>query len=40
MSMLGVIPDLMSMAVRPHLDHEIAREELSIPPPPDPNRDG
>ena len=34
--MLGVIPNLVSMVVRPSLDYE----ELSIPAPPDPNRHG
>jgi AcrR family transcriptional regulator len=29
------VPDLMYMAVRPYLGHEVAREELSIPPPGD-----
>ncbi len=29
------VPDLMYLAVRPYLGHEIAREELSIPPPPE-----
>jgi AcrR family transcriptional regulator len=28
------IPDLMYIAVRPYLGHEVAREELDIPPPP------
>lgn len=30
----GFIPDLMYIAVRPYFGHELAREELSIPPPP------
>jgi AcrR family transcriptional regulator len=29
------IPDLMYLAVRPYLGHEVASEELSIPPPPE-----
>jgi AcrR family transcriptional regulator len=29
------VPELMYIAVRPYLGHEIAREELSIPPPPE-----
>lgn len=29
-----LIPDLMYIAVRPYLGHEVAREELSIPAPP------
>ena len=29
------VPDLMYIAVRPYLGHEVAREELSIPPPPE-----
>ena len=29
------VPDLMYLAVRPYLGHDIAREELSIPPPPE-----
>jgi AcrR family transcriptional regulator len=29
------VPDLMYIAVRPYLGHERAREELSIPPPPE-----
>ena len=32
-----VVPDLMFVAVRPYLGHEAAREELSIPPPRDPD---
>jgi AcrR family transcriptional regulator len=28
------VPDLMYMAVRPYLGHEVAREELSMPAPP------
>jgi AcrR family transcriptional regulator len=31
-----LVPDLMYLAVRPYLGHEAAREELSIPPPPEP----
>jgi AcrR family transcriptional regulator len=31
-----LVPDLMYLAVRPYLGHEVAREELSIPPPPEP----
>lgn len=30
------VPDLMYIAVRPYLGHERAREELTIPPPPEP----
>lgn len=30
------VPELMYIAVRPYLGHEVAREELSIPPPPEP----
>jgi AcrR family transcriptional regulator len=30
------VPELMYVAVRPYLGHQIAREELSIPPPPEP----
>jgi AcrR family transcriptional regulator len=33
-----VVPELMYIAVRPYLGHEVAREELSIPPPPIPDR--
>lgn len=29
------VPDLMYIAVRPYLGHEVAREELTIPPPPE-----
>ena len=29
------VHDLMYLAVRPYLGHEIAREELSVPPPPE-----
>ncbi|HEX5712532.1 MAG TPA: TetR/AcrR family transcriptional regulator [Solirubrobacterales bacterium] len=29
------VPDMMYIAVRPYLGHEVAREELSIPPPPE-----
>ncbi len=32
----AVVPDLMYIAVRPYLGHEVALEELSIPPPPEP----
>jgi AcrR family transcriptional regulator len=32
------VPDLMYIAVRPYLGHERAREELTIPPPPEPAR--
>jgi AcrR family transcriptional regulator len=32
-----LVPDLMFMAVRPYLGHEAAREELSIPPPREPD---
>lgn len=31
------VPELMYVAVRPYLGHEIAQEELSIPPPPEEN---
>jgi AcrR family transcriptional regulator len=29
------VPELMYLAVRPYLGHEVAQEELSIPPPPE-----
>jgi AcrR family transcriptional regulator len=29
------VPELMYIAVRPYLGHEVAREELAIPPPPE-----
>jgi AcrR family transcriptional regulator len=29
----SVVPELMYIAVRPYLGHEVAREELAIPPP-------
>lgn len=32
----AVVPELMYIAVRPYLGHEIASEELKIPPPPEP----
>ncbi len=32
-----IVPDLMFVAVRPYLGHEAAREELSIPPPREPD---
>jgi AcrR family transcriptional regulator len=32
------VPDLMYLAVRPYLGHEVAREELSIPAPPELHR--
>ncbi|HEY8810769.1 MAG TPA: TetR/AcrR family transcriptional regulator [Solirubrobacterales bacterium] len=32
-----LVPDLMFMAVRPYLGHEAAHEELSIPPPSEPD---
>ncbi len=31
------VPELMYIAVRPYLGHEVAREELEIAPPPDPD---
>jgi AcrR family transcriptional regulator len=34
------VPDLMYIAVRPYLGHPEALEELSIPPPPEPNDHG
>ncbi|HEX5928474.1 MAG TPA: TetR/AcrR family transcriptional regulator [Solirubrobacterales bacterium] len=35
------VPELMYIAVRPYLGHEVAREELEIPPPPElPSADG
>jgi len=34
------VPELMFIAVRPYLGHEIAKEELSIPPLPEPVDDG
>jgi AcrR family transcriptional regulator len=30
----ALVPELMYIAVRPYLGHDLAREELSIPPPP------
>jgi AcrR family transcriptional regulator len=30
------VPEMMYLAVRPYLGHEVAREELTIPPPPEP----
>jgi AcrR family transcriptional regulator len=33
---LDFVPELMYLAVRPYLGHEVAREELTIPPPPEP----
>ncbi len=35
-----VVPELMYIAVRPYLGHEVALQELSIPPPPNPAGDG
>lgn len=32
------VPELMYVAVRPYLGHEVAREELKLPPPPEPRR--
>jgi AcrR family transcriptional regulator len=32
----AAVPELMYIAVRPYLGHEAAREELAIPPPPEP----
>lgn len=32
------VPEMMYIAVRPYLGHDVAREELSIPPPPEPSR--
>jgi AcrR family transcriptional regulator len=34
-SATGFVPELMYLALRPYLGHEIAREELRIPPPAD-----
>jgi AcrR family transcriptional regulator len=34
-SPLDFVPELMYVAVRPYLGHEVAREELTIPPPPE-----
>ena len=31
-----VVPELMYIAVRPYLGHEVALQELSVPPPPNP----
>lgn len=33
-----IVPQLMYVAVRPYVGHELAREELSHPPPPEPGR--
>jgi AcrR family transcriptional regulator len=33
-----LVPGLMYMAVRPYLGHEAALEELTVPPPPEPER--
>jgi AcrR family transcriptional regulator len=33
-----IVPQLMYVAVRPYLGHELAREELTHPPPPEPGR--
>lgn len=33
---LDFVPDLMYVAVRPYFGHEVALEELTIPPPPEP----
>ncbi|HVC08271.1 MAG TPA: TetR/AcrR family transcriptional regulator [Solirubrobacterales bacterium] len=32
------VPGLMYIAVRPYLGHEVALEELNLPPPPEPDR--
>jgi AcrR family transcriptional regulator len=32
----AIVPQLMYVAVRPYVGHEVAREELEMPPPPDP----
>ncbi len=32
---VGMVPELMYLAVRPYLGDEVAREELTIPPPPE-----
>jgi len=32
------VPELMYIAVRPYLGHSVAREELKIPPPPEPKQ--
>jgi AcrR family transcriptional regulator len=34
------VPDLMYVAVRPYLGHEVAMEELKIPPPPENSQGG
>jgi AcrR family transcriptional regulator len=34
----AAVPELMYIAVRPYLGHEVAREELTIPPPPEPDK--
>lgn len=36
-SLEELVPELMYLAVRPYLGHEVAREELEIPPPPEPS---
>lgn len=32
----AIVPQLMYVAVRPYVGHELAREELELPPPPEP----
>lgn len=34
----AIVPQLMYVAVRPYVGHELAREELEMPPPPDPGQ--
>lgn len=34
----AIVPQLMYVAVRPYVGHELAREELRMPPPPDPGQ--
>jgi len=34
----AIVPQLMYVAVRPYVGHERAREELEMPPPPDPGK--
>jgi AcrR family transcriptional regulator len=33
-----IVPQLMYVAVRPYVGHELAREELELPPPPEPDK--
>jgi hypothetical protein len=34
----AIVPQLMYVAVRPYVGHELAREELVLPAPPEPGR--